>query len=56
LANVIATGFGESSNLVTEGKMFVNEEDEISSRVGGGLTTNYGPASASAAIYGILYL
>ena len=32
--NVIATGFGERCNMVREGKMFVKDEAEISSRVG----------------------
>jgi len=35
LTNVIVTGFGESSNLVSESKMFVKDEAEVSSRVGG---------------------
>ena len=34
-ANVIVTGFGESCNLVRESKMFVKDEAEVSSRVGG---------------------
>jgi len=32
---VIVTGFGESCNLVRESKMFVKDEAEVSSRVGG---------------------
>jgi len=35
LTNVIVTGFGESGNLVRESKMFVIDEAEVSSRVGG---------------------
>ena len=35
LTNVILTGFGESSNLVSESKMFVKDEAKVSSRVGG---------------------
>jgi len=35
LTNVIATGFGESCNLVRKSKMFVKDEAEISSRVEG---------------------
>jgi len=31
---VIATGFGERYNLVIEGKMFIKDEAEISSKVG----------------------
>jgi len=34
LTNVIVTGFGEKCNSVREGKMFVKDEAEISSRVG----------------------
>ena len=34
-ANVIVTGFGKSCNLVRESKMFVKDEAEVSSRVGG---------------------
>jgi len=33
--NVIAAGFGERCNLVTEGKMFVKDKAKISSKVGG---------------------
>ena len=32
---MIVTGFGESSNLVSESKMFVKDEAKVSSRVGG---------------------
>jgi len=35
LTNVIVAGFGESCNLVRESKMFVKDEAEVSSRVGG---------------------
>ena len=35
LTNVIVTSFGESSNLVSESKMFVKDEAKVSSRVGG---------------------
>ena len=35
LTNVIVTGFGESSNFVSESKMFVKDEAKVSSRVGG---------------------
>jgi len=35
LKNVIVTGFGERSNLVREGKMFVKDESKVSSRLGG---------------------
>ena len=31
----IVIGFGESCNLVSEGKIFVKDEAKISSRVGG---------------------
>jgi len=33
--NVIVTGFGERCYLVSESKMFVKDEAEVSSRVGG---------------------
>jgi len=33
--NVIVTGFGESSNLVSESKIFVKDEAKVLSRVGG---------------------
>jgi len=33
--NVIVTGFGQRCNLIREGKMFVKDEAEVSSRVGG---------------------
>jgi len=35
LTNVIVTSFGESSNLVSESKMFVKDKAKVSSRVGG---------------------
>ena len=35
LANVIVAGFGERRNLIREGKMFVKDETNISSKVGG---------------------
>jgi len=35
LTNVTVTGFRERCNLVREGKMFVKDEAEILSRVGG---------------------
>jgi len=35
LTKVIATGFGESCNLITESKMFVKDEAKVTSRVGG---------------------
>ena len=34
LTNVIVTSFGESSNLVSESKMFVKDEAKVSSKVG----------------------
>ena len=35
MTNVIVTGFRESCNFVRESKMFVKDEAEVLSRVGG---------------------
>ena len=35
MTNVVVTGYGESSNLVSESKMFVEDEAKVLSRVGG---------------------